>query len=238
MVQAQGWVELYVRGRLSAADSAAFENHYFHCDQCFAEVQEMDRFVSGLQDAGERGLLGVEREGKSRHWLVPALTLAAAVSVLLAAALVYTTLVRLPRVEAELGAARAKSSQSAAQLAELNRSIAVAAAPEANVPVVVLSADRSASAPGERLSIHGQSGMVLLWIDIPPQPSGARFRIDMAANGAPVKAIRGLERNGNGALAAAVPAKDLPAGVYVVRLYSEQAPGVVVAEYRMRVARD
>jgi hypothetical protein len=234
-IRSEGWVERYVRRRLTPADNTAFEDHYFHCDQCFAEVGEMERFVAGMRDAGRRGLL--DSEPARATWLTPALAFAMAAVVLLAAGLGYTVLVRLPDSEARLSAALAQSVRSEAQLAELSRRAAAAGQPQANIPVVILTASRSASDAPDRLAIAPPAGMALLWIDIPPQPAGAKFRITIAPTGGSEKTIHGLERNENGALAAGVPSDDLAAGMYVVRVYPEQASGPMIAEYRMIVSR-
>jgi hypothetical protein len=224
-IQSEGWVELYVRRRLTPADNAAFEDHYFQCDQCFAEVEEMERFIAGMRDAGRRGLL--DSEPAPVRWLMPAFMFAMSAVVLLGGGLAYMGLVRLPASEMRLQAALAGSARSESQLA----------GPQPNVPVVILTANRSANETPDRLTIDPQTRMALLWIDIPPQPAGAKFRITIAADGGSGKTIHGLERNENGALAAGVPIDDLAAGAYVVRLYPEQAPGRMIAEYRMIVSR-
>jgi len=230
-IQSEGWVEQYVRRRLTPADNVAFEDHYFHCDQCFAEVEEMERFVSGMRDAGRRGLLDSEPDlaPTPRRWLMPAFVFASAVAVLLGVGLGYTALIRLPDSEALLSAALAGSARAPANPAS--------AGAQVNLPVVILTANRSASDAPDRLTIDPQTRMALLWIDIPPQPAGAKFRITIASDGGAGKTIQGLERNENGALAAGVPTGDLPAGAYAVRLYAEQASDRMMAEYRMIVSR-
>jgi hypothetical protein len=241
-IQSEGWVELYVRRRLSPADNAAFEDHFFQCDQCFAEVEEMERFVSGVRDAGRRGLLDRESDSAPTpvRWLMPAFVFAMSAVVLLAGVLAYMALVRLPDSEMRLQAALAGSARSESQLAELSRRASANSAnagPQANLPVVILTANRSANDAPDRLTIDPQTKMALLWIDIPPQPAGAKFQITIASDGGPGETIHGLERNENGALAAGVPIDDLAAGAYVIRLYPEQAPARMIAEYRMIVSR-
>jgi hypothetical protein len=239
-IQSEGWVELYVRRRLTSADNAAFEDHFFQCDQCFADVEEMERFVSGVRDAGRRGLLDSQPDSRTAHgltparWLMQAFVVAMTAVVLLGAGLAYMALVRLPNSETRLSAALAGSARSEA---ELSRRASANTGPQPNVPVVILTANRSATDAPDRLTIDPQARMALLWIDIPPQPAGARFRITIASDGGSVKTIHGLERNENGALAAGVPIDDLATGPYVVRLYPEQAPDRMIAEYRMIASR-
>jgi hypothetical protein len=234
-IQPEGWVERYVRRRLTAEDNSAFEDHYFQCDRCFADVEEMERFISGIRDAGRRGLL--DAETTPARWLMPAFACALAAVVLLGAGLSYMTLVRLPENETRLQAALDRSVRSEAQLAELSRRAASSAGAQPNIPVVILTANRWASDAPDRLTIDPQTKMAMVWIDIPPQPAGAKFRIAILSPGGAGKTIHGLERNENGALAAGLPIEDLAPGTYLVRLYAEKSPDRMMAEYRMAVTR-
>ena len=48
-------VERYVRHRLAADERLAFQEHYFACDECFAQVQTTARFVAGVRQAARAG---------------------------------------------------------------------------------------------------------------------------------------------------------------------------------------
>ena len=50
-------VESYSQGKLSDADSQAFEEHFFTCDECFAEVQAAGNFIAGVRQAAAAGRL-------------------------------------------------------------------------------------------------------------------------------------------------------------------------------------
>jgi len=50
-------IERYIRNRLSPEERRDFEEHFFACDDCFDKVQETERFVAGVRDAVERGIL-------------------------------------------------------------------------------------------------------------------------------------------------------------------------------------
>ena len=121
---------------------------------------------------------------------------------------------------------------------ELEQRAALDAGPEANVPVVILTASRSADAPN-RVQLGSESRRALLWIDVPASPPGTRFGVTISrsgqADGRFAKTIHDLVRNSSGALAAIVPAADLPAGAYQVRLFHEKSPGQTIAEYRLKV---
>src|SRR5436309_7699734 len=56
-IEKDGIVERYVRRQLTVEEQQAFEEHFFGCDECFAKLQEAERFQAGLRDAARRGLL-------------------------------------------------------------------------------------------------------------------------------------------------------------------------------------
>lgn len=109
-----------------------------------------------------------------------------------------------------------------------------AEAAEANVPVVILTASRSAGAR-DRLRLSALDRRALLWIDVAPQPAGTRFELTLSTPGAAGKSIHGLERNANGALAVSLPVSDLKPGVYELKLFNEKSPERLVAEYHLTV---
>lgn len=223
-----------MRRQLPAEDCSAFEEHYFQCDECFESVQEMERFVAGIGYAAQTGLLHRQPE---RRWLIPAFAFTTTASAICAAALFFLVFVRLPDREARMQRALTEARESRHHLAESEGRAAVETGPEANVPVAILEANRSGDA-GNRLVLGPQSRSALLWIDVPQQPAGTRFGITLSSLGGGVtKSIHGLERNSNGALAASLPASELPGGSYAVRLFNEKSPGQTIAEYRLTITR-
>jgi hypothetical protein len=236
MIHSRGWVEAYVHRRLSPEDSEAFERHYFECDECFTEVQDMQRFAAGMGDAAKRGLL--DPRPARAGWLSPAFALAAAAAVVLAVGLCYVTLIRLPDRESRLREALVQARQGQTLAAELDRRVAIEAAPQPNVPVVILTANRSGSDAPEQLAASEETRSAVLWIDIAPQPAGTTFLLTISTPDDRMStAIHGLQRNRNGALAASLPVTGLSQGLYMIRVYAEQAPGKMIAEYRMNVVR-
>lgn len=234
-IENRGWVEAYVRRRLPASDAATFEEHYFQCDRCYSDVQAMEKFVAGLTYAGRRGLL--DPKPQRGTWFMPAFALAAALCLVLAAGLTFLAFVRLPDREAQLRLALAQASASQARIAEMDQRATLASAPEANVPVVILEASRSAQSPN-RLPVNPQTRTAMLWLDVPPQPQGTQFGLTIStADGREFKTVHGLERNRNGALAVSLPVAQLAKGSYVVRLYLDKPSAPVIAEYRLAVDR-
>jgi hypothetical protein len=233
-------VEAYVRRKLAPVDSAAFEEHYFQCGKCFDEVQLVEKFVAGVKHAARTGLLDPEPETKPerRSWWMPAFAFAAASALALASMLTFVVLIRQPareaRLQQELQQALSQARVSQARISELDQRAALDAGPEANVPVVILTASRSAEPNQVRLG--SESRRALLWIDVPAEPPGTRFGLTIStADARFAKTIHDLERNSSGALAASLPAADLPAGSYHVRLFHEKSPGQTIAEYRLNV---
>jgi hypothetical protein len=236
-IEERGMVEAYVRRKLAPEDCAAFEEHYFQCGRCFDEVQMVEKFVAGVKHAARTGLLDPEPEPRAerRSWWMPAFAFAAASAVALASVLAFVVLVRQPAREAQLQEALSLARASLARIAELNQRAALDSGPEANVPVVILTASRSADAPN-RVQLGAESRRALLWIDVPAEPPGTRFGLTIStADARFAKTIHDLERNSSGALAASLPAADLPAGAYHVRLFHEKSPGQTIAEYRLNV---
>lgn len=235
-VEERGIVEAYVRHELAPDDCVAFEEHYFQCAQCFEDVELTGKLVRGVGYAVGAGLLdesGPARtllgRGYSRRWLYPAFTLAAAVCLAL--------IVRDADLQRQLRDAAASAHAAQNRIAELDGRAAANTGPEANIPVAILTAARSARAMNE-LILRAQSRQALLWIDIPPQPPAARFEIRIASSdGGAGKIIHDLERNSDGALAATLPVNDLAPGIRTVSLYDEKEPGKAIAEYRLSVVR-
>jgi anti-sigma factor RsiW len=118
-------IESYVRNRLTAEERLAFEEHFFICDQCFAQVQDMERFVAGIHYAAETGLIAPQaapnRAGLNQmqtffapawlDWLKPALALTAIIALALGAATVWLLVHQLPQLRTELARERQAQAQ-------------------------------------------------------------------------------------------------------------------------------
>jgi hypothetical protein len=233
-IQADGWVEAYVRQKLTPQESAAFEEHYFACDRCFEQVQEMDKFIAGVRQAGSKGLLDNATAPSTQRWLMPAFVFATAVVLVLGAALSYLALIRMPAIDSQLRQVLADAERKAAISDRSAQMLALDRAPQTNVPVVILTAERAADSRSQ-LRI-GSTGDAVFWIDVPPQPPGTKFNLTIAMPDTQFsKSIEGLERNQDGALAFSMPASELASGSYVVRLY--QPHDRMIAEYRIDVSR-
>lgn len=94
-------VEQYVLNRLSSADRQAFQEHFFECDDCFAQAQTTARFVSGVRQASADGALAPVEKRKAAAggfwnsgWWRPALAVSFAVCLLLVVAVVWLSISR------------------------------------------------------------------------------------------------------------------------------------------------
>src|SRR6266542_1881349 len=81
-------IDAYLRDELPESDSNAFEEHFFACGDCFAQVQTADRFAQGVRQAAQSGALPAAEETQDLlgAWLRPAFALCAAGVVILTAA--------------------------------------------------------------------------------------------------------------------------------------------------------
>ncbi len=90
-------VERYVMRQLSEEEEAAFEEHFFGCDECFEKVKFTEKAIAGIRAAAKEGLLEEKSRGvlrlvwdRTEQFLTqPAIAVAAAVLVLL---LIYPAL--------------------------------------------------------------------------------------------------------------------------------------------------
>jgi hypothetical protein len=240
--------ESYVRGLLSEEACAAFEDHYFACDECFEHVEMLEKFVDGVRDAAETGGLPKPREVTpvSTVWrLRPAFFLAYAASLVLAVLAGWSLLIERPRLKAEAARERLEAEAGRKRLAELGKDLAeaklaMARVPESqsNLPLVMLDASRAGGAT-TAVALPAGSSQLAVWVEPPPAAPGTLYRLEIFAKGGEtVETIDGLARNAYGALAASVPAARLTPGSYRARLYSTKgAKRDLAGEYQFEVRR-
>ncbi len=112
--QSEEIIERYVRNQLSVEDRRAFQEHFFTCDDCFSQVQMTDRFIGAVRHAAESGLVpdkivpseALELSGRWFRWVKPALAITVAATPVLAAAIAWLLLVRLPALREDIAAQR------------------------------------------------------------------------------------------------------------------------------------
>ncbi len=225
-------VDAYVSGSLTDDDRSTFEEHFFGCDRCFADVQSAERLRQGVRDAVEAGRF--DSPGREA-WLRPAFALSAAAAVILASATAWTMGYQAPRLRNETRRLQEQAVALQAQIAQHEMAMARPPAPAAaNLPLVMLEASRAESAG--ILTIPAGATHVALWIEVGLSKHRS-FRLELAGASAPL-ILEGLEKNSYGAVAAVAPAEKLPSGSYRARLFGKTGlRSVLVAEYELEVRR-
>jgi hypothetical protein len=243
-IEGQEIIERYVRNQLTAEERQAFEEHFFGCDECFEKLQITERFIAGLDDAGNRGLLdsapstsaAPARTGGS--WMFPAFAASSCVALALAIAVAWTFFYQLPRLRRQLDQTSAEMSAQREVIAALQEQAASSVQAETNVPLVMLQATRDAQAPPNDAVLSSDAKHLTLWIELPSSMSGS-FLLELAtAEGRHIQTLENLKRNVYGALVVSLPAGVLQSGLYTARLSrQEPSPVTLVAEYRLRIRR-
>lgn len=242
-IDAEEIIERYLRNQLEPEERAAFEEHFFSCDECFEKLEATERFVAGIRDAARRGMLagGVEGsapEERLRSWWTPAFRVSAFAALILAAASAWLYFVQLPKLRGQLSqsAAEAHAAQQARDALEHQLQQGMQA--EANVPLVMLQAIRDTQAPPTEAILPARAGHLILWMDIAPGRYQT-YRLEIyGAEDKPIATIEHLKRNSYNALAATLPAEQLQPGDFRIRLSGEEpGPVSLVAEYKLRIRR-
>jgi hypothetical protein len=235
-------VEAYLQGKLPDNDAQAFEEHFFACDQCFAEVRAAGNFIAGVRqiaqagsprDTGESGRLP-----EARRWQ-PAFGFAWAAAALLIVTTAWFAFFELPRGRRELARQRGVIEEERGRRQELERQLALVRPPtaEGNLPFAMLEASR-AGQPNEVTLPPGATRLVL-WIELGPGVRFSSYRLQIRDQaGATVETIDGLTKNVQGALTASVPGARLPADTYTVLVHGAGGGrDALVGEYRLVVRR-
>ncbi len=234
-IDAAGFAERYVTGRLSPAETAAFEEHYLDCAECCARVEDAERMQRGMhrlaeEEAVRAPMASMARTtpavaavpglpGMSGAWhpaRTPRLALAAAA--LLALGLLPAAFERQ-----EIGRLRRDLAATERQLDDERR-------PQANLPVLAIGALRgggggggtAAEGPVRTFTLPRQPGRIALWIEADGDEAPA-YRVTLTdAAGRQVLAASPLSPNGLGALLLTLHSSTLTPGDY--RLVVEGLP--------------
>lgn len=156
----QKMAESYLLGELTPEQRDAFEEHYFDCAECAADVKAGAMLVANVKEVlrAEPASDWGEEPARSRSgwlsWLQPAYGLAAALALAL---LVYQNMVTIPNLKEQ-----AKDN-----------------APQVLPPAVILyAASRAASPKIVNISVEPKQPFVL-YIDIPPGDNFASYTFDV-----------------------------------------------------------
>jgi len=229
-------VERYARKQLTPDEQQAFEEHFFGCQECFEKLQEMERFLAGMRDAGEKGMLNErarDAAGPGR-WFLPALA-AATCAAVFAAAGAWMYLYEIPQLRGELRQTTKLLNKEKQERAELEEKAAVAETAEANVPLVMLETSRAGEGPA-KVELPKGARHLVLWIEIGPSRN-REFRLEVFSDqGQLITSLEHLKPGPYGALAASVPTEQLPSGECRIKL-TGQDPAALAGEYLLRINR-
>jgi hypothetical protein len=225
-VAALDLVDRYITGQLTADEAAGFEEHFFACDECFADVQAAEQLRSAVHEEAAAGA----RQPQRATWS-PAFAFATATAAMLAIATLWLALATVPGLQRELSTERQARVNDTARKDLQQEQVRVAIAAEPNVPIAIIQNTRAGGVTFT-IDVPDTASHVVLWIEAPASARAETFRLVIDAT-----TIEGLRANAEGALAVAVPAAALPPGPHVARLYAAASPAVLAGEYHLIVVR-
>ena len=242
-------IERYVRGNLVGPEQAAFEEHFFVCDECFEKVQMTERFIAGVRLGARAGLLEGAQPAGLRPWpawLKPAFAAVAAACLLLALTLTWLLTYRIPglreaaaRERSQREQAEAESRDKAAQLseqlqgeqqqrAELEKELALAKAgsqPQApgwvmETNVPLVTLESVREAASKEIVIGPGARSFIVWVEVDQNARFTLYRIEIYDRESRlIQTIKGLRKNSDGGLTAILPARAFQTGKYRLKLY-------------------
>lgn len=236
-IESEEMVERYVLGQLAPEERQAFEEHFLACDACFENVKDVERLRAGIHDAVARGVLKESVKASQAAWWRWAFAATACTTTALAVVVGWVLTEKIPALRQELHRTTAQVESERQARADLEQKFALLDRPEPNVPLIVLEASRAAEKPSS-VTLAGGSSHLIVWIEI-GQTRYRRFQMEIfGPDNKPVLLIDHLERSVYGALAASLPAEQLPRGVLRIRVSGlEPPPSALVAEYQLRIER-
>lgn len=241
------FVERYVRNELTESDRLGFEEHFFQCDECFADLQRAEEIAAGVRAMAARGALGPSRDVSSARFSAWTL-LPAAAAFMLAVGAGWIALRERRDLENErartAGLVEQQRLASAAldaerqQRAAAEHQVAALTAAEPNVPVAVLQSTRGPNA-ATTFAIPSGAARFVFWAPVEKDAAVDAYRLTViAAGGRTVLTVDGLQRNADGAIVAGLPSASFQDGRYVVRIEALRKSGpALVGEYIVDIQR-
>jgi Putative zinc-finger len=217
--EAGEFVERYVRGRLGDEERRAFEEHVLECDACFDSVHEMQRFVSGVRQASQAGLL--DAPAQVTGWrMAPVLAYVALTALLVASGAwiwtLRTSMDVLTRQKAALADQLTRARSETETLAQRPSQPAAGL-----LPLVMLDTSRTARGAQE-IAIPSSASQFALWIQVDAESTSTPLELQVSdSKGVVIEALSQLYQNRYGALAITLPSAKFPAGTYWVRVFRE-----------------
>lgn len=215
--QSRELAEAYVNGRLTAAESDAFEEHFFGCSECWDDVETQRKLRAGVREWTP----AVASSGRYWQWAF------AAAACALVGFVSWAMLFEIPRLKLEVARALHVTPPPAEKV-----EVPVVMA-QANLPVLMLEASRADTATA--FGLPAGAAQFAIWLEA-PAGGGRPFRLEITgAGGAGVATLAGLTPNAQGALTGSLPAAQVPPGRYTARLFG--ANGALAGEYKFEIKR-
>lgn len=212
-IEQRGLVDLYLAGRLDAADEERFEEHYLSCADCLQQLELSQAFRDGLRHAAaEDGLRAATAQRLGLAVRLARAVRSPRVGGLLAAACVVLA-VALGLTLARLGSLGSRNADLATQLAD-------ARAPQANTPLLALSPERGGAtqAPTARFTRPSEAGWIVLSLELHDTTYPAYRAILLGPDGTPLWHGDDLHPDTRGALNLSLYSGALADGDYLVKV--------------------
>jgi len=230
-------IERYARNQLTLEERQAFEEHFFGCDECFAELQSVEAFVAGVRDASARGLLKDERTTEMPSILTWAFACGMCAALVLCGIIGWKYRSDTVQLRAQLARATDQLRVEALESSGLAAKSSATELAEANVPVAMLQASRAREAQSVIVLQPGARHLVL-WIELGPSRYH-EFRINVFSDvDHLVGSLDHLALNPYGAVTASLPTDQLPSGDFRITLTGQDPPPAALAgEYHLQIRR-
>ncbi|MEM9598707.1 MAG: hypothetical protein AAGD06_30855 [Acidobacteriota bacterium] len=207
----QCMVELYVTGKLSAAEEASFEEYYLDRPQLIQAIEDAERLHRGLRQMAAEDL-AVQKETVQRVTFIAAWrALRSRAGLALVAALLVVGLLPSWLLWLQLGDLGDDLRAARQELAEERR-------PRINTPVLTLAMTRSGEQPLQQISLLAEPEWIVLEIEVGDTARPLYEARLTDADGAVVWESPGLEPSFRGTLTLSLHSSLLPPGLYRLSL--------------------
>lgn len=262
-IEKQNIIERYVRHQLTPAERQAFQEHFFACEECFAEVQTVARFVAGVRQAARQGQLAEAASQQATWWAnlfspLLILTATAALAVTLGVAWFLSrshsspaqqlaleqqpsptvTATRpptstLPPAEVSPTAAPSRKLEDQRDLLAQNRP------PEdapAKTPSLLLESSRDASVSSNQLTLPANATQAILRLEIEPGSGYASVQCQVSDSTRRLVATASGKPSPRGVVSFSIPASPLQNGKHLVKCHGiKDGQRLLVGEYDLNV---
>jgi hypothetical protein len=212
---ANGAVERYLLGQLSASESEEFEQHFFDCLECVQELRAGAMFEENAKsvfleeqpqaEPGRKELRGPKKERTSvweRFWLRPWNAVPALAALALALVTAYQTGVVIPRLRNQVSVVMEPQAIQSHVLAPISRGDArVLEVPKTSrFYTVYMDPTWEGSFTRYLCSVQDESGSTKFSLRLPAPPPGEPLQIlmtrDLLPSGRYTVVVRNLNENG------------------------------------------